>query len=97
MGLTVVGLGMAWLHAELGLTLTRNLIFEVLLPPLLFEGALSLPRQALKRALALALSLPPDMPRRDAIVVAAFGVVAFSVMVQAITMPLLLRRLKLTS
>lgn len=49
MGLTVVGLGMAWLHAELGLTLTRNLIFEVLLPPLLFEGALSLPRQALKR------------------------------------------------
>jgi len=48
-GLTVVGLGMAWLHADVGLTLTRNLIFEVLLPPLLFEGALSLPWQALKK------------------------------------------------
>ncbi len=48
-GLTVVGLGMAWLHADVGLTLTRNLIFEVLLPPLLFEGALSLPWGALKR------------------------------------------------
>jgi len=48
-GLTIVGLGMAWLHADLGLTLTRNLIFEVLLPPLLFEGALSLPRQALQK------------------------------------------------
>ncbi len=48
-GLTVVGLGMAWLHADVGLTLTRDLIFEVLLPPLLFEGALSLPRQALQK------------------------------------------------
>lgn len=48
-GLTVVGLGMAWLHADPGIALTRNLIFEVLLPPLLFEGALSLPWHALKR------------------------------------------------
>jgi len=48
-GLTVVGLGMAWLHADVGLTLTHTLIFEVLLPPLLFEGALSLPWGALKR------------------------------------------------
>lgn len=48
-GLTVVGLGMAWLHADVGLTLTHTLIFEVLLPPLLFEGALSLPWRALKQ------------------------------------------------
>lgn len=48
-------------------------------------------------ALALALSLPPTLPRRDAVVIAAFGVVAFSVIVQGITTPLLLRRLGLTS
>jgi len=48
-GLVVVGLGMAWLHADVGLTLTRTLIFDVLLPPLLFEGALSLPWRAVKR------------------------------------------------
>jgi CPA1 family monovalent cation:H+ antiporter len=44
-------------------------------------------------ALALALALPPDLPLRDEILVAAFGVVAFSVIAQGLTMPLLLRRL----
>jgi CPA1 family monovalent cation:H+ antiporter len=42
-------------------------------------------------ALALALSLPAAMPMRDTIVVVTFGVVAFSVVVQGLTMPLLLR------
>ncbi len=42
-------------------------------------------------ALALALALPPSLARRNEILVAAFGVVAFSVMVQGLTMPLLLR------
>ena len=42
-------------------------------------------------ALALALSLPVDMPFRDPIVVAAFGVAAFSIVIQGLTMPLLLR------
>lgn len=46
-------------------------------------------------ALALALSLPRALPFRDQIVIAAFGVVAFSVIVQGVTMPLLLRRLNL--
>jgi CPA1 family monovalent cation:H+ antiporter len=41
--------------------------------------------------LALALSLPPNVPMREEMLVAAFGVVAFSVIVQGITMPLLLR------
>lgn len=45
--------------------------------------------------LALALSLPREMPYRDTIVIAAFGVVAFSVIVQGITMPILLKRLSL--
>ena len=43
--------------------------------------------------LALALSLPPTLPLRHEIVVVTFGVVAFSVVVQGLTMPLLLRRL----
>ena len=43
--------------------------------------------------LALALSLPPSLPLRDEIVVVTFGVVAFSIVVQGLTMPLLLRRL----
>jgi monovalent cation:H+ antiporter, CPA1 family len=44
-------------------------------------------------ALALALSVPHTVPLRDAIVVATFGVVAFSIVIQGLTMPLLLRRL----
>jgi CPA1 family monovalent cation:H+ antiporter len=44
-------------------------------------------------ALALALSLPTTLPLRDEIVVVTFGVVAFSVVVQGLTMPLMLRRL----
>ena len=44
-------------------------------------------------ALALALALPPSLVMRDEIVVAAFGVVVFSVVVQGLTMPLLLRTL----
>ena len=57
---------------------------------LLFWGGM---RGAL--ALALALSLPGTVAYRTQIVLAAFGVVAFSVVVQGVTMPLLLKRLKL--
>lgn len=45
--------------------------------------------------LALALSLPRALPFHDQIVIAAFGVVAFSVVGQGVTMPLLLYRLGL--
>ena len=41
--------------------------------------------------LALALSLPPELPLRNDIVVVTFGVVAFSIIAQGLTMPLLLR------
>ncbi|WP_036282349.1 sodium:proton antiporter [Methylocystis sp. ATCC 49242] len=44
-------------------------------------------------ALALALSLPATLPMRDTIVVVTFGVVAFSIVVQGLTMPFLLRAL----
>jgi monovalent cation:H+ antiporter, CPA1 family len=44
-------------------------------------------------ALALSLSLPEDLPRRNVIVVITFAVVAFSVFAQGLTMTPLLRRL----
>jgi CPA1 family monovalent cation:H+ antiporter len=46
-------------------------------------------------ALALALALPPSLTLRNEIVIATFGVVAFSVVVQGLTMSPLLRRLGL--
>ena len=46
-------------------------------------------------ALALALSLPADMPRREDILIVAFAVVAFSVVVQGLTAPFALRALGL--
>ena len=44
-------------------------------------------------ALALALALPYDLPRRDDILISAFAVVAFSVIVQGLTAPVALRAL----
>ena len=44
-------------------------------------------------AIALALSLPPDLPMRDMILTSTFAVVAFSIIVQGLTMPFLLRKL----
>jgi CPA1 family monovalent cation:H+ antiporter len=55
---------------------------------ILFWGGL---RGAL--ALALALGLPPQTPQRDAITTVTFAVVAFSVIVQGVTIQPLLRRL----
>jgi len=43
--------------------------------------------------LALALSLPVSLPYHDEILIATFGVVCFSVVLQGLTMPLLLKRL----
>ncbi len=57
---------------------------------LLFWGGM---RGAL--ALALALSLPGTIVYRTQIVLASFAVVAFSVVVQGVTMPLLLKRLRI--
>ncbi len=73
----------------------------------LFAGSrLRLPRQyqhvlvwgGLRGAigLALALAVPSSVPERAAIVILTFGVVAFSIFVQGLTMPPLLRRWGLT-
>lgn len=59
---------------------------------ILFWGGL---RGAL--ALALALGLPPELEYREQIITAAFGVVAFSIFVQGVTMTPLLRTLKVLS
>lgn len=44
-------------------------------------------------ALALALAVPDSVPERDLIIAASFAVVAFSILVQGLTMPPLLRAL----
>jgi CPA1 family monovalent cation:H+ antiporter len=44
-------------------------------------------------ALALALALPPTLPARDEIVIAAFAVVTFSVIVQGVTMSVFMKLL----
>jgi CPA1 family monovalent cation:H+ antiporter len=44
-------------------------------------------------ALALALALPPTLVDKPAIILATFAVVAFSILVQGLTMPMLLKRL----
>ena len=46
-------------------------------------------------ALALALALPPSFPLYNEILITAFGVVVFAVVVQGLTMPLLLRKLEI--
>jgi Na+:H+ antiporter len=46
-------------------------------------------------ALALALSVPRSVPERPMIIVTAFAVVAFSILVQGLTMPWLIKRLQL--
>ena len=43
-------------------------------------------------ALALALAVPASVPERSAIIVTAFVVVAFSILVQGLTMPWLIKR-----
>jgi CPA1 family monovalent cation:H+ antiporter len=46
-------------------------------------------------ALALALALPSSLAFHSEILIATFGVVVFSVIVQGLTMPVLLRMLRL--
>ncbi|MEJ7761760.1 MAG: sodium:proton antiporter [Thermomicrobiales bacterium] len=44
---------------------------------------------------ALVLALPPDTPHRDVLVAMAFGVVLFTLVVQGLTLPVVIRRLDL--
>jgi CPA1 family monovalent cation:H+ antiporter len=73
-----------------GLFSRSSLRIEMRHQHILFWGGL---RGAL--ALALAMGLSPDVPRREEIVTVCFAVVAFSVFVQGTTMTALLRRLRI--
>jgi CPA1 family monovalent cation:H+ antiporter len=69
------------------LFLRTSLVMDKSTRHLLFWGGL---RGAL--ALALALAVPRSLPEHDALIGVAFAVVAFSVFVQGLTFPALLRR-----
>jgi monovalent cation:H+ antiporter, CPA1 family len=48
-GLVVAGMSLAFSHIDLGVSLTHDIIFDVILPPLLFEAALNLHWSDIKR------------------------------------------------
>ena len=48
-GLVVAGMSLAFSHIDLGVSLTHDIIFDVILPPLLFEAALNLHWSEIKR------------------------------------------------
>src|SRR6476646_1243716 len=52
-GLVVAGFLLAVFHVQLGLTFSRELLFDVLLPPLIFEAALYIGWNDLRRDLAV--------------------------------------------
>ena len=56
-GLVAAGIGLAWLPFAPHITLTRELLFTALLPPLLFEGAYHLSWKQLRRDLVLVSTL----------------------------------------
>src|SRR5215469_13909158 len=56
-GLVLAGAALAATRSHAGLALTHDLIFDVVLPPLLFEAALNLKWNELKRELAPVLVL----------------------------------------
>ena len=47
-------------------------------------------------AIALVLDLEPGLPGRDVVAAAIFGLVVFTLLVQGLTMPALMRRLGLS-
>lgn len=70
-----------------GLFARTRLAVDALTQHILFWGGL---RGAL--ALALALGSPASLPEHDALVSVAFAVVAFSIFIQGLTVPILLRK-----
>ncbi len=56
-GLVLTGLGLALAHVNPGLNLTHDVVFEVILPPLLFEAALNLRWRELRADLAPVLTM----------------------------------------
>ena len=70
-GLVLAGLGIALAPLDMGFALTHDVIFELILPPLLFEAALNLHWGELRRDLLPVLALSILGVGLCAIVVAA--------------------------
>lgn len=56
-GLVLAGAGLAFSRYDTGLRLTHDIIFDVILPPLLFEAAINIPWHELRREMAPVLVL----------------------------------------
>src|SRR5277367_2617624 len=56
-GLALTGFSLALARVDVGLELTHEVVFDLILPPLLFEAALNLAWRELKRDLAPILTL----------------------------------------
>ena len=65
-GLVLTGLGLAFARVDVGLELTHDVIFDLILPPLLFEAALNLSWRELRRELppVIAISFVRRRPLR---------------------------------
>src|SRR4051812_31550874 len=70
-GLLLTGLGLALARVDVGIALTHDVIFDVILPPLLFEAALNLHWPELRRDLLPVLTLSTLGVGLCALVVAA--------------------------
>jgi CPA1 family monovalent cation:H+ antiporter len=96
--------GLAWPVAISILAVLGSRVLVILGPPLLKAGRLTsrgeravLVWGGLRGALTitLALALPPELAERQLLVGMAFGVVLFSLVVQGVTLPLVVRRASL--
>jgi CPA1 family monovalent cation:H+ antiporter len=56
-GLVLAGIGLALVPGAIGITLTRDLIFDAFLPPLVFEASLYIDWRKLRKDLAVILTL----------------------------------------
>jgi monovalent cation:H+ antiporter, CPA1 family len=70
-GLVMVGAVLALSKADLGFPLTRDLIFDLILPPLLFEAAVNIPWPELRRDILPILVLSTFGTFVSAVVVAS--------------------------
>ncbi len=104
-GIPFIGLGVTALSIAIGLVLIGRLltVYPLCLLFLCTKWAIPLREQHVlwwgglrgALALALALALPPTLAFHSQITIAAFGVVVFSIIVQGLSMPVLLRKLGL--
>ena len=56
-GLVLAGIGLALVPGAIGITLTRDLVFDAFLPPLVFEASLHIDWHKLRKDLAIILIL----------------------------------------